>query len=236
MPAKLDIIIIEDEPEISRFLEASLLKQDYGVKIASDAKTGIKMSSTHPPDLIILDLGLPDMDGKDVIKTLREWSNIPIIILSARDQEAEKVAALELGADDYLTKPFSTPELLARIKVALRHAVRKETQEEMYSHKDLEVDLFRRKVSLKDKEISLTPTEYDLLAALVRKCGQVVTQAELLRAVWGKHSEERDHYLRIYVQRLRQKIADDPLHPQYIFTEPGVGYRLSESGDNDKKR
>jgi len=175
MPAKSHIVIIEDEPEISRFLEASLVKQGYGVKTAADGKTGLKISSAHPPDLIILDLGLPDMDGKDVIKALREWNNVPIIILSARDQEAEKVAALELGADDYLTKPFGTSELLAR------------------------------------------------------KSGQVVTQAELLRAVWGKHSEERDHYLRIYVQRLRQKIGDDPLHPQFIFTEPGVGYRLSES-------
>jgi two-component system KDP operon response regulator KdpE len=230
MPAKPHIVIIEDEPEISRFLEASLEKQGYGVKTAADAKTGIKISSAHPPDLIILDLGLPDMDGKAVIKTLREWTNIPIIILSARDQEAEKVAALELGADDYLTKPFSTPELLARIKVALRHAVRKEnTEEQIYSYHALKVDLLRRRVSLKDKEVSLTPTEYDLLAALAHKSGQVVTQAELLRAVWGKHSEERDHYLRIYVQRLRQKIGDDPLHPQYIFTEPGVGYRLIES-------
>jgi two-component system KDP operon response regulator KdpE len=230
MSAKSHIVIIEDEPEISRFLEASLVKQGYGVKMAPDGKTGIKISSAHPPDLIILDLGLPDMDGKAVIKALREWSNIPIIILSARDQEAEKVAALELGADDYLTKPFSTPELLARIKVALRHAVRKESAEEqIYTFKALKVDFLRRKVLLKEKEISLTPTEYGLLSALAQKSGQVVTQAELLRAVWGKHSEERDHYLRIYVQRLRQKIGDDPLRPQYIFTEPGVGYRLTES-------
>jgi len=230
MPAKSHIVIIEDEPEISRFLEASLVKQGYGVKTAADGKTGLKISSAHPPDLIILDLGLPDMDGKDVIKALREWNNVPIIILSARDQEAEKVAALELGADDYLTKPFGTSELLARIKVALRHAIRSEnTEEQIYSYKVLKVDFLKRQVLLKGKEISLTPTEYDLLAALARKSGQVVTQAELLRAVWGKHSEERDHYLRIYVQRLRQKIGDDPLHPQFIFTEPGVGYRLSES-------
>lgn len=227
MSAKSHIVIIEDEPEISRFLEASLTKRGYGVKTAPDGKTGIKISSAHPPDLIILDLGLPDMDGKAVIKSLREWSITPIIVLSARDQEAEKVAALEMGADDYLTKPFGTPELLARIKVALRHAVRREnTAEQKYAFKNLEVDLLKRQVHLKDKEISLTPTEYDLLAALASKAGQVVTQAELLRAVWGKNSEERDHYLRIYVQRLRQKIGDDPLYPQYIFTEPGVGYRL----------
>jgi two-component system KDP operon response regulator KdpE len=169
------------------------------------------------------------MDGKEVIKSLREWSRLPIIILSARDQETEKVAALEAGADDYLTKPFGTAELMARIKVALRHASRREALQDMsYSHDGLFIDLGRRKAALKDTEIHLTPTEYDLLALLARKAGQVVTQAELLREVWGKHSAEHDHYLRIYVQRLRQKLGDDPLHPRYIFTEPGIGYRLSE--------
>ncbi len=226
-PRKTNIVIIEDEPEITRFLEASLIKQGYGVKTASDARTGIKISSAHPPDLVILDLGLPDMDGKDVIKSFREWSSMPIIVLSARGQDSEKVAALELGADDYLTKPFSTPELLARVKVALRHTMRKEnTEEQKYSFKALKVDLLKRQVLVKGKEVSLTPTEYDLLAALARKEGQVVTQTELLHTVWGKNSGEQDHYLRIYVQKLRQKIGDDPLHPQYIFTEPGVGYRL----------
>jgi two-component system KDP operon response regulator KdpE len=227
MVTKPHIVIIEDEPEISQFLETSLVKQGYAVKVAPSGKIGLKISSTHPPDLVILDLGLPDMDGKAVIKALREWSSIPIIILSARDQDAEKVIALELGADDYLTKPFSMPELLARIKVALRHAARKEnTEEQIYSFKALKMDLFKRQVMLKGKEIALTPIEYDLLAALAHKEGQVVTQAELLNAVWGKYSEGQDHYLRIYIQKLRQKIGDDPLHPQYIFTEPGVGYRL----------
>ena len=229
-PRKTNIVVIEDEPEISRFLEASLVKQGYGVKTAQDARMGLKISSAHPPDLIILDLGLPDMDGKDVIKSLREWSSIPIIILSARDQDAEKVAALELGADDYLTKPFSTPELLARIKVALRHAVRKENvEEQIYTFRELKMDMLRHQVLLRGKEVSLTPTEYDLLAALAHKGGQVVTQTELLHAVWGKNSDGQDHYLRIYIQKLRQKIGDDPLHPQYIFTEPGVGYRLVDA-------
>ena len=230
MGVKPRIVIIEDEPEISRFLEASLIKQGYGVKTASNGKNGLKILSVHPPDLIILDLGLADMDGKAVIKSVREWSSIPIIILSARDQDVEKVAALELGADDYLTKPFSTPELLARIKVALRHAVRKENvEEQIYSFKALKIDLLKRQVLLKGKEVSLTPTEYDLLAALARKEGQTVTQIDLLHTVWGKDSEEQDHYLRIYIQRLRQKIGDDPLHPQYIFTEPGIGYRLVDA-------
>ena len=230
MGVKPRIVIIEDEPEISRFLEASLIKQGYGVKTVSNGKSGLKILSVHPPDLIILDLGLADMDGKAVIKSVREWSSIPIIILSARDQDVEKVAALELGADDYLTKPFSTPELLARIKVALRHAVRKENvEEQIYSFKALKIDLLKRQVLLKGKEVSLTPTEYDLLAALARKEGQTVTQIDLLHTVWGKDSEEQDHYLRIYIQRLRQKIGDDPLHPQYIFTEPGIGYRLVDA-------
>jgi len=229
MTAQPSIIVVEDEPEISRFLEASLSAQGYAVKTAGDAKTAIKISSAHPPDLIILDLGLPDMDGKAVIKSLREWCSVPIIILSARDQEGEKVAALEMGADDYLTKPFGTAELLARIKVALRHASRKDAAvDQVYSSRDLTIDLGKRRVTLKDAEVTLTPTEYDLLAVLAKKAGQVVTQADLLREVWGKSSEDHGHYLRIYIQRLRQKLADDPLHPQYVFTEPGVGYRLVE--------
>lgn len=229
MAAKPRIVVIEDEPEITRFLETALEAQGYAVTAAPTAREGIKVSSTHPPDLIILDLGLPDMDGKSVIKAIREWSQVPIIILSARDQEAEKVLALEMGADDYLTKPFGTAELMARIKVALRRGSRKEQPEEQkYAFRHLAVDLLKREALLKGKAVLLTPTEYDLLAALARKAGQVVTQSELLRTVWGKNAEENDHYLRIYIQRLRQKIADDPLNPQYIFTEPGVGYRLQE--------
>lgn len=227
MSVKPRIVVIEDEPEISRFLETSLEGQGYAVTIAPTGKDGIKIASAHPPDLIILDLGLPDMDGKAVIQSIRDWSQLPIIILSARDQEAEKVTALELGADDYLTKPFGTAELSARIKVSLRHGSRKSTaQVQKYQAKDLSIDFLKRDIRLNGKAISLTPTEYDLLVALARKAGQVVTQSELLRTVWGKRADENDHYLRIYVQKLRQKIGDDPLSPQYIFTEPGVGYRL----------
>lgn len=230
MAAKIHVVVVEDEPEIARFLETALAAQDYAVKTAPNATLALKMCSSHPPDLIILDLGLPDMDGKAVIKSLRAWSQVPIIILSARDQETEKVLALEMGADDYLTKPFGTAELLARIKVALRHSIRPaEKEESIYAKGDLKIDLAKRLVVANRAEIHLTPTEYGLLIALARKAGQVVTQGELLREVWGKHSEDHDHYLRIYIQRLRQKIGDDPLRPKYIFTEPGVGYRLIEA-------
>jgi two-component system KDP operon response regulator KdpE len=229
MAGKPRVLIVEDEPEISRFIETALEGYGYDVDVADAGQKALKTLSVRPPDLVILDLGLPDMDGKGVIRSLREWSRLPVIVLSARDQEEEKVAALELGADDYLTKPFGMGELLARIGVALRHASRREALAEMQYHfRDLTVDLSRRRAMLREQEIHLTPTEYDLLSALVRKAGQVVTQAELLREVWGRDSLEHDHYLRIYVQRLRQKLGDNPLYPQYIFTEPGIGYRLSE--------
>ncbi|MDF3024375.1 MAG: DNA-binding response regulator [Alphaproteobacteria bacterium] len=229
MTTKPQIMVVEDEPEISRFLESALEARGYGVTLADNGRLALKISAAQPPDLLILDLGLPDMDGKDIIKSLREWSRLPIIVLSARDQEDEKVAALEIGADDYLTKPFGTAELMARITVALRHAIRREAPAEMtYSFGDIVVDLAKRHVMLKGEEVHFTPTEYSLLAALVRKAGQVVTQAELLQEVWGRDSLDHDHYLRIYVQKLRQKLGDNPLKPRFIYTEPGIGYRLSE--------
>ena len=229
MPNKARVLVVEDEPEISRFLETSLAQEGYAVETVADGGTALKVCSAHPPDVIILDLGLPDMDGKEIIAKTREWSRVPIIILSARHQEEEKVAALETGADDYLTKPFGTQELMARIRVALRHASRREQPDDLaYAFRDLSIDLGRRIATLAGEEMHLTPTEYDLLALLARKAGQVVTHGELLREVWGKNSEENDHYLRIYVQKLRQKLGDDPLQPVYIFTEPGIGYRLAE--------
>jgi len=231
MPDKPYILIVEDEPEIGRFLEASLAALEYKVELAKTGAEALKLSTAHPPDVVVLDLGLPDMDGKDIIRKLRDWSRLPIIVLSARDQEAEKVEALETGADDYLTKPFGIQELIARIKVALRHHSRREKMAEMtYQYKDLAIDLARRKATLKGAEIHLTPTEYDLLSLLARKAGQVVTHGEMLRDVWGRNSAENDHYLRIYIQRLRQKLNDNPLNPAYIFTEPGIGYRLVEDG------
>lgn len=230
MANKARIVIVEDEREISRFLEAALTAQAYSVDTVSSGREALKLSAAQPPDAVILDLGLPDIDGKEVIRKLREWNRVPVIVLSARDQEREKVEALELGADDYLTKPFGTQELLARIKVALRHASRREQPaEQTYTYKELAIDLARRKTLMRGEEIHFTPTEYDLLSLLARKSGQVVTHAEMLREVWGRNAGENDHYLRIYIQRLRQKLSDDPLQPEYIFTEPGIGYRLSES-------
>lgn len=226
------IAVVDDESAIRQFIEAVLVKDGYKVTCIENAAETLKFCAALPPDLMILDLGLPDLDGKDVIRSLREWSAIPIIVLSARDHENEKVQALEMGADDYLVKPFGTAELLVRIKVALRHAHKRMTvPDNHYASQGLFVDFTKREVRLNDNAIKLTPTEYDLLSLLARKAGQIVTQTELLREIWGKNAEDNDHYLRIYVQRLRQKINDNPLYPSYIFTEPGIGYRLANADD-----
>ena len=221
------ILVIEDEPEIRKFLNAALTSHDYKPVFAETAKEGIKLLTSHPPEVVILDLGLPDMDGLDVIKAVREWSAVPIIVLSARGQEKDKVMALELGADDYLTKPFGIPELLARLKVALRHARQLTTSTfALFTVGDISIDLEKRQVKLKGEEIHLTPTEYKLLAVLVKHAGKVVTQQQLLKEVWGKNSTENSHYLRVYAQHLRNKLGDDPMRPRYLVTEAGVGYRL----------
>jgi two-component system, OmpR family, KDP operon response regulator KdpE len=223
----IPILVIEDEPEIRKFLKASLESHDYGPVFAETAREGIKLITAHPPEVVILDLGLPDMDGLDVIRTVREWSAIPIIVLSARGQEKDKVTALELGADDYLTKPFGVPELLARLKVALRHGRQSASAiSPVFEAGDLSVDLEKRQVKVKGEEIHLTPIEYKLLSVLVKHAGKVVTHQQLLKEVWGKNSTENSHYLRIYAQHLRQKLGDDPMRPRYIVTEAGVGYRF----------
>ncbi len=228
MPAPIKVLVVDDESEIRRFVEAALKNNGYIPETAEDGKTAIKLVNAKPPELMILDLGLPDMDGKDVIVHLRTWTHIPIIVLSARDQETEKVAALEAGADDYLTKPFGTAELLARIRVALRHASRTEAGEDtIYAHDSLVVDLGNRRITLDGQEVRLTPTEYKLLAALALHPGKVMTQSQLINEVWGRNSQGNSQYLRIYVQHLREKLADDPLHPRFIITEPGIGYRLN---------
>lgn len=225
-PSETSILIIEDEPEIRKFLKAALTSHDYKPSFAESAKEGIKLITAHPPEIIILDLGLPDMDGLDVIKTVREWSSVPIIVLSARGQEEDKVNALELGADDYLTKPFGVPELLARLKVALRHARQTSPDSPLFEAGDVSVDLEKRVVKVKGEEVHLTPTEYKLLVVLVKHAGKVITQQQLLKEVWGKHSTENSHYLRVYAQHLRQKLGDDPMRPRYLITEAGVGYRF----------
>jgi two-component system KDP operon response regulator KdpE len=218
------LLIIEDEPEIRKFLRVTLTQNGYATTEVETGKEGLKRITTYPPDLVILDLGLPDMDGTEIIRTVREWSKIPIIVLSARDQEQDKITALELGADDYLTKPFGAGELLARIKVALRH--RSETEISVFEYEGLKVDLSKRQVFMEGVEIHLTPIEYKLLAALTRHAGKVVTHKQLLQEVWGKNASGQNNYLRIHTQHLRHKLGDDPARSRYLITEPGVGYRL----------
>lgn len=223
------ILIIEDEREIQRFLTLSLESHGYAPLVAGTGKEGLMLATTSLPSVLILDLGLPDMDGKAIIRQVREWSQMPILVLSARDREHEKVECLEAGADDYLTKPFGVAELLARIRVALRHASRIGTgQESTFTSGDLQVDLARRSVKLAGEEIHLTPHEYQLLSVLVKHAGKVVTYHQLLKEIWGKHTPEHNNYLRIHMQHLRQKLQDDPLKPRYFVTEPGIGYRLRD--------
>lgn len=229
MPSnKAHILVIDDEPQIRRFLKATLTGQGYDVNEAATAAEGIKLLNVRPPELLILDLGLPDKDGLDVLKELRAWNALPVIVLSARGFEQAKVDALEAGADDYLTKPFGAAELLARIKVALRHARQGGAPADTFKTSGLVVHLDKRIVTVDDAEIRLTPTEYKLLATLIQNAGKVVTHGQLLREVWGKRSSEQGHYLRVYMQHLRQKLGDDALNPRYILTETGVGYRLKE--------
>jgi len=225
--SKTHILIVDDEPQIRKFLRATLTSHDYQVSEAEKCAEAMKLLTTHPPDVMLLDLGLPDGDGLDVIKELRGWSQLPVIVLSARGQEQDKVTALELGADDYLTKPFGAAELLARIGVALRHSqAGSQGQESLFASEGLMVDFGKRLVSVDGKEVKLTPTEYKLLCTMTRHAGKVVTHGQLLREVWGKHATEQGHYLRIYMQHLRQKLGDDALNPRFLITETGVGYRL----------
>jgi two-component system KDP operon response regulator KdpE len=226
-PAPL-ILLIEDEPQMRRFLRAALGGHDYRLVEAATAKEGLAHAAGRNPDVILLDLGLPDADGLEVTRQLREWSRTPIIVLSARGREQDKVAALDLGADDYLTKPFGVEELLARIRVALRHASLGpgDVPEPVFEVGELKVDLTQRQVFRAGQEIHLTPTEYKLLATLVRHVGKLLTHRQLLQEVWGSNFVTQNHYLRIYMMQLRQKIEPDPARPRLLLTEPGVGYRF----------
>lgn len=222
------IIIIEDELAIRQFLRTALRLQGFTVYEADTGKRGIIEAGMRKPDLLILDLGLPDMDGAEVIKAVRAWSALPIIVLSARSQEGQKVAALDQGADDYLTKPFGIDELMARIRVALRHANRKEQSlsNEVLVTGGLKVDLHKRLVSVDGREVALTPIQYRLLAALAKNAGKVMTHRQILKEVWGPPYQDNVHYLRMYMSQLRAKLEVDPAQPQYLLTESGLGYRL----------
>jgi two-component system KDP operon response regulator KdpE len=222
------VLVIEDEPPIRRFLRPTLTSQGYRLVEAESGEDGLIQAATRQPDLVILDLGLPDLDGLEVIRRLREWSPVPIIVLSARGAESDKVAALDAGADDYVAKPFAAGELLARARVALRHAASagREGGESTFVLGNLRVDLLRRRVFLGDVEVRLTPIEYRLLSVLVRHAGKVLTHRQLLQEVWGPAQVEETHYLRVYMANLRRKLEADPARPRYLRTEPGVGYRL----------
>jgi two-component system KDP operon response regulator KdpE len=223
------VVVIEDEPQIRRFLRAALVSRGYRVHEAATGRDGLTEAATRQPDTIILDLGLPDLDGLEIIRRVREWSPVPIIVLSARDQEGDKIKALDLGADDYVSKPFGVGELLARMRAALRHAAlaSQERSEPVFGLDALQVDLMRRRVSVSGNEVHLTPIEYKLLTTLVRHAGNVVTHRQLLREVWGPSYEDQSHYLRVFMLQLRRKLEADPARPRYLRTEPGVGYRLA---------
>jgi two-component system, OmpR family, KDP operon response regulator KdpE len=222
------VLVIEDEPPMQHFLRTALESHEYRYVGAASAREGLAQATGRNPDAILLDLGLPDVDGLEVTRRIREWSTTPIIVISARGREQDKVAALDAGADDYLTKPFSLAELLARLRVALRHAARAAgaPEEPVFELGDLTVDLSRRQVFVGEKEIHLTPTEYKLLTTLVRHAGKVLTHRQLLKEVWGAHTVEQTANLRVYMTQLRHKLEHVPAQPKYLITEAGVGYRL----------
>src|SRR2546429_3515054 len=221
------VLVIEDEAQIRRFLRATLTTNGYQLLEATTAQEGLMHAATRQPEIVILDLGLPDLDGLELTRQLREWSTMPIIVLSARGQESDKVAALDAGADDYLSKPFGVGELLARMRVALRHGARgdQESVESTLTVGDLQIDLGRRRVLVQGAEVHLTPIEYRLLTTLVKHAGKVVTHRQLLREVWGPNAEDQSHYLRVYMAHLRRKLEKNPAQPRYLLTKAGVGYR-----------
>ncbi len=225
----VNLVIIEDEKPIRHFLASALASEDWTVHEAETGKQGLITVATRKPDMVILDLGLPDTSGIEVIKQLREWTDIPILVLSARTQEHQKVEALDAGADDYLTKPFGVAECLARIRVLLRRRQRgSAAADQTFRLGDIRVDLVNRLVYKAEEEVHLTPIEYRLLGTLIRNAGKVITHRELLLAVWGPSYSEHNQYLRVYMGHLRQKLEDNPATPRYIVTETGVGYRLLE--------
>ncbi|MEO8459837.1 MAG: response regulator [Dokdonella sp.] len=232
--ARAHLLLIEDDPQIQRFLATALDAQGHQLSIAGSGNEGLRLAALNQPDVMIVDLGLPDISGLEVIRRAREWYRRPILVLSARDRESDKVAALDLGADDYLTKPFSIGELLARLRVALRHRAEQDNGDSTsrIENGTLLIDIAARRVSRDGVDIHLTPTEYDLLTTLARHRGKVMTHRQLLREVWGAAHVESPQYLRIYMRTLRQKIEADPAQPQVLLTEIGVGYRFADSSDD----
>lgn len=224
------IVVIEDEPQMLRFLATLARSHGFDVFEARSASEGIAAITEHAPNVVLLDLGLPDADGLEVTRTVRQWSQVPIIVLSARGLEWDKVSALDAGADDYLTKPFSAAELLARIRVALRHASdRAQLVESPSMHAGpLEIDISARRVRLREADVHLTPIEYQLLLTLARRPGRVLTHQQILREVWGEHTTSKPHHVRVHMAQLRRKIEDDPARPRFILTEMGVGYRFAD--------
>jgi two-component system KDP operon response regulator KdpE len=223
------ILVIEDDPQIRRFLRATLAAEEYQFHEAVTAAEGIAQAAARQPDLVLLDLGLPDRDGLDIIREIRSWSQMPIVVLSARGQEKDKIAALDLGADDYVAKPFAVGELLARIRAALRRAspLAPDGADPIVRFGNVQADFEKRLITVGGQEVHLTPNEYKLLQVLIKYAGRVVTQRQLLNEVWGPQHTEQSQYLRVYVAQLRRKLEQDPARPRYLQTEPGVGYRLS---------
>jgi len=224
------VLVVEDEVQMRRFLRTALGTQGYRVVEAEASREALVAATTHNPELILLDLGLPDGDGIDLARRIREWSRVPIIVISARGREDDKVAALDAGADDYLTKPFGTNELLARMRVALRHAAEKDGGEAtpVLENGALRIDQARREVTLAGKEVRLTPIEYRLLVLMARHAGMVLTHRQILKEVWGPPYVNETHYLRVFMAQLRRKVEPDPVRPALLLTEPGVGYRMKE--------
>jgi len=225
------VLLVEDEAQMRKFVHLALEAQAYRVIEVESGRDALQQAAAYTPDIVLLDLGLPDMDGLDVVRRLREWSAVPILVISARGREQEKVEALDAGADDYLTKPFGTAELMARVRVALRHASRspQDPTSSVVTVGELKIDLMKRLVFVDDREVHLTPIEYKLLATLMNHAGRVMTHKQLLDQVWGPGHSHQMQYLRVYMTQLRQKLERNPARPKYLLTEPGVGYRIKES-------
>ncbi|HQL90121.1 MAG TPA: response regulator [Syntrophales bacterium] len=227
---KRNVLLVEDEIQMRRFLKVALESDGYRFAEAGTAGEGLSLTASNNPDVVLLDLGLPDMDGLEFIRRVRDWSRVPIIVISAREQESDKVRALDSGADDYLTKPFGVSELLARVRVAIRHAEARAggREESVFEAGDLRIDFTKRQVFVGSAEVHLTPLEYRLLLVLARNAGKVVTHRQLLKEVWGPSYVEHTQYLRVYMTQLRHKLESDPARPRYLLNEPGVGYRFRD--------